>query len=953
MSVLARSIADDFLFEFDCPQWSEMDDESKDLWTVVSNTCAASSTFGNPYASSEFAVDLYGSLLASDPIVLTTVGGITTISLSLTIGDGLIGTGSEADPLDWAGAATTGPITGSGTTLLPLDIATGSINATHLASTGVTAATYGNATNVPQVTIDQDGRVTAAVNVPITTGNGIYGGSGTIFANAVATVSTSFSIDHEGVNDIQLGDVSGAAGGDGIFIYPDSVQIGDVFGGAAYSFTVGSTIASITMQSPGGSISGIGTDIGIVKSAVAGSLYVDDQRAGAAAKGIEYTADLSANQLGNARSIPDVGTVKQVYTAGSGITITTVGNFREISSSGGATDLTFSGASSPVTLNSSTGTDVTITAGTGITLSATGSDLVINATGTGDILNGGNTTAATVIVGTNDANDFELETNNVIRLSITGAAATGGAFTFTNVTANTTTVQDVFTVRSNSTGTAGAGFGSGILFQLESSTTDNQDAARIAAAWTTATHASREAKLSFQLGDNGGAIAEVMRLDRTTVPTGGLAIGSATPVVIGFASMTTAAAYTVGNSAQTLIIGGSTGPTIVGNNTGTVEIASQSVAADGVKIRANGNVAGSNVLMGGLNWNYIAGTKNEFLFGSSYAPTSGTGIYNAITYNGAINQTGGANGITRLINLAPSLTSVADLRMIELNGSNANTKAIYQTGELTSSYFQGKMTIERQTAATGANNAFLNLNGGSITGDVDLLRGSANISSEMRAVFANARNTGNTGNVRMELQVGGVSAGDPYMLFSIPSGTNYVLGTDNSDADKFKLTPGGTTPGSTANKGIIVTADAVSLVGINKDSPLHPLHVEGIAMATLFVGKGDSWTDANIAFGTGAGTGPTITTIHGHGNGFSILFTTGTGPTANGIIFTATLPTQFPSGVSCIPTFSAYNRDESANDFLKFKISAQALNNFTFRAVGTLGASTTYGFNFHISGYDN
>jgi len=36
---------------------------------------------------------------------------------------------------------------------------------------------------------------------------------------------------------------------------------------------------------------------------------------------------------------------------------------------GGGADLTFSGASSPVTLNSSTGTDVTITAGTGIFLS--------------------------------------------------------------------------------------------------------------------------------------------------------------------------------------------------------------------------------------------------------------------------------------------------------------------------------------------------------------------------------------------------------------------------------------------------------------------------------------------------------------------------------------------------------------------------------------------------------
>jgi hypothetical protein len=44
---------------------------------------------------------------------------------------------------------------------------------------------------------------------------------------------------------------------------------------------------------------------------------------------------------------------------------------------GGGTDLTFSGASSPVTLNSSTGTDVTFTAGTGISLAATGTNTTI------------------------------------------------------------------------------------------------------------------------------------------------------------------------------------------------------------------------------------------------------------------------------------------------------------------------------------------------------------------------------------------------------------------------------------------------------------------------------------------------------------------------------------------------------------------------------------------------
>jgi trimeric autotransporter adhesin len=49
-------------------------------------------------------------------------------------------------------------------------------------------------------------------------------------------------------------------------------------------------------------------------------------------------------------------------------------------SGGGVTDLTYTGSSSPITLNSSTGSDVTIIQGTGISLSATGSALTITNT---------------------------------------------------------------------------------------------------------------------------------------------------------------------------------------------------------------------------------------------------------------------------------------------------------------------------------------------------------------------------------------------------------------------------------------------------------------------------------------------------------------------------------------------------------------------------------------------
>jgi hypothetical protein len=54
----------------------------------------------------------------------------------------------------------------------------------------------------------------------------------------------------------------------------------------------------------------------------------------------------------------------------------------------GNTDLSFTGSTSPVTLNSSTGTDVTITAGSNVTLSQTGNNLTISSTNSGGTVTG-------------------------------------------------------------------------------------------------------------------------------------------------------------------------------------------------------------------------------------------------------------------------------------------------------------------------------------------------------------------------------------------------------------------------------------------------------------------------------------------------------------------------------------------------------------------------------------
>lgn len=296
--------------------------------------------------------------------------------------------------------------------------------------------------------------------------------------------------------------------------------------------------------------------------------------------------------------------------------------------------------------------------------------------GSGDITNGGNTTGAAITIGTNDAFDLNLETNAIPRLNITGGASTGGITTITSITANTSTVQDTLVVRTNSSGTAAAGFGGAILFQGESSTMDNQNMVRLSSIWTTATHASRTSALVYSDVSSAGAITERFRFSPS--------------------AMTTAVSYTLGNSANSITIGG---------GTGQVTVTSSNSTAGSIYIYNSLNTAaavGAISVGGALSFTQTSATRNYMNFDYGFAPTSGTAIHNQLSFTGTINQTGGASGIVRGINLAHTMTAAADYRAIEIADNLATAKGIYQTGALTTNNFVGK-TMFGSTAAPTSN----------------------------------------------------------------------------------------------------------------------------------------------------------------------------------------------------------------------------------------------------------
>jgi hypothetical protein len=95
---------------------------------------------------------------------------------------------------------------------------------------------------------------------------------------------------------------------------------------------------------------------------------------------------------------------------------------------------------------------------------------------------------------------------------------------------------------------------------------------------------------------------------------------------------------------------------------------------EGVVIR--GNLAqtdiGTDVILSNAQGNATttSSVRNIVNISRGFIPTSGTGVFNAFLIDPTINQTGGANGITRGIYINPTLTAAADFRAIETTAGN-------------------------------------------------------------------------------------------------------------------------------------------------------------------------------------------------------------------------------------------------------------------------------------------
>lgn len=109
-----------------------------------------------------------------------------------------------------------------------------------------------------------------------------------------------------------------------------------------------------------------------------------------------------------------------------------------------------------------------------------------------------------------------------------------------------------------------------------------------------------------------------------------------------------------------------------------------------------GGTASENTFSASSNIQPTAGTRNIYFSSIAFTPTSGTATLTNFIVAGSINQTGGANGITRGLYVNPTITAAADWRSIEW--SNNTGWGLYGTGTGLN-YLNGGLLIGTTTNA--------------------------------------------------------------------------------------------------------------------------------------------------------------------------------------------------------------------------------------------------------------
>lgn len=399
-------------------------------------------------------------------------------------------------------------------------------------------------------------------------------------------------------------------------------------------------------------------------------------------------------------------------------------------------------------------------------------------------------------------------------------------------------------------------------------------------------------------------------------------------------------AEVIDNSISNAKIRQSAGLSVIGrsaNSTGNV--ADITAAADGNVLRRSGTTLGFGTVA-------TAGIADEAV---TYAK-----IQNVAANNVLLGNDNGAGSDIQELSVAEVQTMLGFV-----DGTGANQRVTYWTdantvsGEAAFLYdaANDRLTINCTDPGLGAGAAILNLANVGSDDTGEFIRMAGNIDGNMLAGMYNSSTTADDNTIFTVSQAGN-SAGDPVLQLQVSGsgGNTTSLGVDNSDANKFKITPNGNLPGANANASLVGTNDSPPKWGVNKDAPGFTFDVGGMARDEMYHGINVSWGSGDVSFGLGAGTSPTFTSMTGTHNYVRLQFSTGTSPTANNAIFTVTRKSGYEFATKGFTVICAGNAN-TANEITKFYMNTDNGVQYTITANGTLTASTEYVLYMTSSGY--